>query len=34
MSLDDACVKMGAWRQGYNEDWPHSSIGNMPPDRY
>lgn len=31
MSLDDARVKMEAWRTDYNEVRPHSAIGNKPP---
>ena len=31
MSREDACEKMEAWRRYYNEERPHSAIGNMPP---
>lgn len=31
MSLDDAVRKSEVWRIDYNEDRPHSSIGNIPP---
>jgi len=31
LSLEDACEKLDAWRRHYNEERPHSSIGNMPP---
>lgn len=31
MSLDDARRKCEAWRRDYNEDRPHSSIGNKAP---
>lgn len=31
MSLDDARVKLEAWRRDYNEVRPHSAIGNKPP---
>ena len=33
MSLDDAQVKMEAWRRDYNEVRPHSAIGNKAADR-
>jgi putative transposase len=31
MSLDDARRKCAAWRREYNEERPHSAIGNKPP---
>ena len=31
MSLDDARIKMEAWRRDYNEVRPHSSIGHKTP---
>jgi putative transposase len=31
MSLDDARRKMEDWRRHYNEERPHSAIGNKPP---
>jgi Integrase core domain len=31
MSLDDARSKMEEWRKYYNEDRPHSGIGQIPP---
>ncbi|OYX65427.1 MAG: hypothetical protein B7Y88_08465 [Sphingomonadales bacterium 32-64-17] len=31
MSLQDACEKLEAWRRHYNEERPHSMIGNIPP---
>lgn len=31
MSLDDARRKCEAWRRDYNEERPHSSIGNKVP---
>ena len=33
MSLDDARRKCEAWRRDYNEERPHSAIGNKNPDR-
>jgi Integrase core domain len=32
LSLEDACEKLEAWRRHYNEERPHSTIGNTPPD--
>ena len=32
MSLEDAQKKIEAWRQDYNEFWPHSSLNNMTPN--
>ena len=31
MSLKDACGKLDQWRRHYNEERPHSAIGNIPP---
>lgn len=31
LSLSDACKKMETWRRYYNEERPHSTIGNIPP---
>jgi putative transposase len=31
MSLDDARRKREAWRRDYNEERPHSAIGNKVP---
>jgi hypothetical protein len=31
LSLEDACDKPGRWRRHYNEERPHSAIGNTPP---
>ena len=31
LSLADACKKMERWRRFYNEERPHSAIGNIPP---
>ena len=31
MSRADACEKMEVWRRYYNEERPHSAIGNIPP---
>ncbi len=31
MNLEDACEKMEEWRRYYNEERPHSGIGNIPP---
>ncbi|GAC1635249.1 MAG: IS3 family transposase [Candidatus Acidiferrum sp.] len=30
-NLFEARVKIGAWREEYNEERPHSSLGNLPP---
>lgn len=32
LSLQDACEKLEACRRHYNEERPHSAIGNIPPD--
>jgi len=34
LSLEDACEKVERWRRDYNENRPHSSLGNIPPDEY
>jgi len=31
LNLQDACAKLEAWRRHYNEERPHSAIGNIPP---
>jgi putative transposase len=31
LSLQDACEKLEAWRRHYNEERPHSAVGNIPP---
>lgn len=31
LSLEDAQEKIDAWRRDYNEQRPHSSLGNLPP---
>lgn len=31
LSLQDACEKLEDWRRYYNEERPHSAIGNIPP---
>lgn len=31
MSLDDARAKLAAWRAHYNDDRPHSALGNLAP---
>ena len=31
LSLEDACEKLDRWRRHYNEERPHSAIGNIPP---
>ncbi len=31
LSFEDACVKIEAWRNEYNEFRPHSSLGNLTP---
>ena len=30
LSLEDACERLERWRRHYNEDRPHSAIGNIP----
>ena len=34
LSLDDAREKVEAWRQDYNNERPHSALGQMAPARY
>lgn len=34
MSLDDAREKVEAWRRHYNEDRPHSALGNLAPREF
>ena len=34
LSLEDARDKIEEWRQDYNENRPHSSLGNIPPEEY
>jgi putative transposase len=34
LTLEDAREKIEAWRRDYNEQRPHSSLGNMPPARF
>jgi putative transposase len=34
MSLDDARQKVEAWRRHYNEDRPHSALGNLAPREF
>ena len=31
LALEDAGDKLDRWRRGYNEERPHSAIGNIPP---
>ncbi len=31
LSMHDACEKLERWRKHYNEERPHSAIGNIPP---
>ena len=31
LSLADAAEKLETWRRHYNEEWPHSAIGNKSP---
>lgn len=32
LSLEDAQEKVNAWRREYNQERPHSSLGNVPPE--
>jgi putative transposase len=32
LNLEDARDKIEVWRQDYNENRPHSSLGNVPPE--
>ncbi len=34
LSLEDAREKIESWRQDYNENRPHSSLGNVPPAEF
>jgi putative transposase len=34
MSLDDAREKVEAWRRHYNEERPHSALGNLAPREF
>jgi len=34
LSLEDACEKIEEWRRDYNENRPHSALGNIPPNEY
>jgi putative transposase len=34
LSLEDAREKIEEWRQDYNVNRPHSSLGNIPPEEY
>jgi putative transposase len=34
MSLEDAREKAEDWRRDYNQNRPHSSLGNVPPEEY
>ena len=34
LTLDDAREKIEAWRRDYNEQRPHSSLGNVPPAEF
>jgi len=34
MSLEDAREKTEEWRRDYNQNRPHSSLGNVPPEEY
>jgi len=34
LSLDDARDKVEAWRRDYNEERPHSALGNAAPEEY
>jgi putative transposase len=34
LSLQDPCEKPEAWRRHYNEERPHSVIGNIPRSRW
>lgn len=31
LNMQDACEKLERWRRHYNEERPHSAIGNIPP---
>jgi len=34
LTLEDAREKIETWRRDYNEQRPHSSLGNVPPARF
>jgi putative transposase len=34
MSMEDAREKVEEWRRDYNQNRPHSSLGNVPPEEY
>jgi len=34
LSLEDTREKIEEWRQDYNKNRPHSSLGNVPPEEY
>jgi putative transposase len=34
LSIEDACEKIETWRQDYNRNRPHSSLGDMTPEEY
>jgi putative transposase len=34
LSLEDAQVKIAAWRQEYNERRPHTALGHLPPAEF
>jgi transposase InsO family protein len=34
MGLEDAQEKVEEWRRDYNQNRPHSSLGNVPPEEY
>jgi len=34
MDLDDAREKVESWRRDYNEERPHSSLGNATPEEF
>lgn len=34
LSLEDARLKLEAWRQDYNWNRPHSALGNLTPDEF
>jgi putative transposase len=34
LSLEDAQEKVDTWRENYNQDRPHSSLGNLPPAEF
>ena len=34
LSLDDAKEKVGSWREEYNGQRPHSTLGNLSPEEF